>query len=197
MSSQVADGAPHPLPRRALAGRPSDTVQALLHAGVAEVSEVGFEALTIRGVARRAGLSPATAYTYFRSKEHLLAEIYWQRLAEAAAVPVDGRKAAGARVAAALAPICMAVAEEPQLAAAVTTAVLAHDPDVRALRERIGLAYGKRIATALGPDATPALMRVLVHTFAGAMISAGTGVIGYDEIPTLMEEATALMTRRR
>ena len=33
-------------------------------------------------VAARAGVSPATAYTYFASKDHLFAELFW-RLVEA------------------------------------------------------------------------------------------------------------------
>jgi AcrR family transcriptional regulator len=150
----------------------------------------------VRSVARRAGLSPATAYSYFRSKEHLLTEVYWQRLREAPPARIDNRRSAGARVAAALRPHCLAVADEPRLAAAVTTSVLAHDPDVQALRQRIGVAYGKRILDALAGDATPALMRVLVQTFAGAMISAGTGVLAYGDIPPLMAEATMLMVGR-
>ena len=34
--------------------------------------------LTVRNVARRAGVAPATAYTYFSSKDHLLAEVLWR-----------------------------------------------------------------------------------------------------------------------
>ena len=52
------------VPRRALSGRPAGTVAALVDAAVAEVAETGYDGLTIRGVARRARVSPATAYTY-------------------------------------------------------------------------------------------------------------------------------------
>ena len=40
----------------------------------------GYDGLTVRTVARRAGVAPATAYTYFASKDHLLAEVLWRRL---------------------------------------------------------------------------------------------------------------------
>ena len=33
-------------------------------------------------MARRAGVAPATAYTYFASKEHLVTEVFWQRVRE-------------------------------------------------------------------------------------------------------------------
>ncbi len=58
----------------------ADTVERLVDATVVEVAEAGFDGLTVRGVARRAGVAPATAYTYFSSKDHLVAEVFWRRL---------------------------------------------------------------------------------------------------------------------
>lgn len=184
-------------PRRALAGRPTDTVGSLLEAAVAEVADSGFDGLTVRAVARRAGLSPATAYSYFRSKEHLLTEVYWQRLAAAPEPPRDARRSPGQRVRAAAEVICRLVADEPELAAAVTTSLLAHDPDVTSLRTRIGVTFTARLSDALGADTDPAVLRVLVNTLFGALISAGTGATRYDDVPPLLAEATTLMTRRR
>ena len=40
---------------------------------------IGFAGLTIRMVAAHAGVGAATAYTYFSSKEHLVAEVFWRR----------------------------------------------------------------------------------------------------------------------
>ena len=34
----------------------------------------------MRSAAERAGVAPATAYTYFASKDHLLAEVLWRRM---------------------------------------------------------------------------------------------------------------------
>ena len=56
-----------------------------------EVEEVGYAGLTVRIVARRAGVAPATAYTYFSSKDHLLAEVLWRRMQ---ALPPPGRRRA-------------------------------------------------------------------------------------------------------
>ena len=41
---------------------------------------MGHETLTVRTVAQRAGVSPATAYTYLASKNHLFAELFWRHL---------------------------------------------------------------------------------------------------------------------
>ena len=52
----------------------------LVRATGEEVEEVGYAGLTVRNVARRAGVAPATAYNYFSSKDHLLAEVLWRRM---------------------------------------------------------------------------------------------------------------------
>ena len=69
-------------PRRSINARQAETVERLLAAGLEELRAVGHEALTIRTVAQRAGVSPATAYTYLASKNHLFAELFWRHLAE-------------------------------------------------------------------------------------------------------------------
>ena len=60
--------------------RQAETVEKLMAAGLEELREVGHEALTIRSVAHRANVSPATAYTYLASKNHLFAELFLRRL---------------------------------------------------------------------------------------------------------------------
>src|SRR6186997_2970091 len=52
-------------PRRQLDGRPPDRVERLVDAAVEELRDSGYDGLTVRNVARRAGLAPATAYNYF------------------------------------------------------------------------------------------------------------------------------------
>ena len=66
--------------RRELRDGQIETVERLLTAGAEELVEVGHDALTIRSVAARAGVSPATAYTYLASKNHLFAELFLRRL---------------------------------------------------------------------------------------------------------------------
>lgn len=188
MSSPVVAG-----PRRLLAGRSADTVTALVDAAVTVVAETGFDGLTVRGVARSAGVSPATAYTYFASKEHLLTEVFWRRLDALDAPRSTRRQSPAARVAEAVRGVALLVADEPELAAGVTTALLAHDPDVQVVRDRIGAAIAERLAGAIGPDADPRVSQLLTFTFIGALLSAGMGYARYDALPSLMSDAATLM----
>ena len=48
----------------------------MLAAGVEMLRESSYADLTVRAVAARAKVAPATAYTYFSSKNHLIAEVY-------------------------------------------------------------------------------------------------------------------------
>src|ERR1700733_13704499 len=88
MSDSVAGGPLVTEPtRRLLTARQADTVRRLTEAGIAEIAESGYQSLSIREVAKRAGVAAATAYTYFGSKDHLLAEIFWRRLSALDPVP--------------------------------------------------------------------------------------------------------------
>ena len=183
--------------RRALAGRPADTVAALVDAAVREVAETGFDGLTVRGVARRAGVSPATAYTYFGSKEHLLTEVFWRRLDALEPPDVSRRRRPAERVAEAMRGVAMLVADEPELAAGVTTSLLAHHTDVQVVRDRIGAAIGARIATAIGPGTDGRVVQILTFTFIGALLSAGMGYTTYDALSAVMADAAGSMLEGR
>ena len=67
-------------PRRRLSSRQANRLERLTEAAVSELREHGYEGLTVRAVAARCGVAPATAYTYFASKNHLVAEVFWRRL---------------------------------------------------------------------------------------------------------------------
>ncbi|HVT64403.1 MAG TPA: helix-turn-helix domain-containing protein [Mycobacteriales bacterium] len=184
-------------PRRALSGRPADTVASLVDAAVGEVAETGYDGLTIRGVARRAGVSPATAYTYFASKEHLLTEVFWRRLAALDEPQSTGRQSPAERVSAAVRDVALLVADEPELAAAITTALLAHDSDVQVVRDKIGAAIAARLGSAIGAGAGPGVVQIMTFTFIGALLSAGMGYATYAALPDVMGEAAGLMLGKR
>lgn len=181
-------------PRRTLTGRPADTVDRLVDATVAEVRARGYEGLTVRNVAARAGVAPATAYTYFASKEHLVAEVFWRRLRALPPVRADRRSAAATRAARAMREVGLLVADEPELAAACTAALLAADPEVRQLRDRIGAAIHARLAAALGPGVDPAVIDALDLAWSGAMLQAGMGHLAYSELPDRFKAVAALVT---
>jgi AcrR family transcriptional regulator len=179
--------------RRDLGGRQADRVGALIAATVDELRAHGYEGLTVRNVARRAGVAAATAYAYFGSKDHLVAEVFWRRLDELPEPVVDERLPAVERVSAVLRELSLLVADEPELAAASTTAILARDPDVQRLRDHIGAVFDGRIEAALGPDHDPAVRRALNLAFAGAFLQAGMGYFSYTELADRMREVATVV----
>jgi AcrR family transcriptional regulator len=185
------------LPRRQLSGRKPEMVARLLDATGAVIAATGYDALTVRQVAKAAGVSGATAYNYFAGKEHLLAEVYWRRLVALPPLDLPASASLAERVDAAVAPIAHALDGEPELAAGVTTALLAHDPDVKLLRERIGSLFADRIGAALGDqvpaEAQPAFTMMLL----GALISAGMEAFEYGAIPGLMTAFAATFEAAR
>jgi AcrR family transcriptional regulator len=184
------------VPRRALGGRRPEMAARLLDAAVEEVAETGFEGMTVRLVAARAGVSVATAYSYFSSKEHLLTSEFWRRLTALEEPVFDKRAKLPQRLVVAMEPVALLVADEPELAAGVTTSMLAHDADVTALRDRIGGVFAHRIALALGDQAAAAAAG-LTMTFAGALLSAGMGNLEYRDIPSLLGDFAALLKDAR
>jgi AcrR family transcriptional regulator len=196
MSSQVFEA-----PRQGLNPRQAETVEKLMAAGLEELRALGHEVLTIRTVAQRAGVSPATAYTYLASKNHLFAELFWRHLAaEDALAPVRGATAVE-RLQGTVRALTARIVEEPELAAAVTPALLGSDPDVARLRLKIGGEFLARFEEALQdperPDqpSDPAVLEVLVLTFSGALLQAGMGLMTYDQIAERLASAVEVILR--
>ena len=97
------------------------------------------------------------------------------------------------RAAAVLRHIALLVADEPELAGAVTSALLGKDPDVEHLRLRIGQEINKRLSAAVGPDADPAVVESLELLYAGALVRAGMGYASYQQIADLLERSTRML----
>ncbi|OHV05889.1 TetR family transcriptional regulator [Mycobacterium talmoniae] len=178
--------------RRRLTAKQADTVERLGKAAVAILSREGFSGLTIRMVAAEAGVGAATAYTYFSSKEHLVAEVFWRRLASTPTPPSDSPDPV-TRVVAVLRHIALLVVDEPELAGAVTSALLGKDPDVEHLRLRIGQEIRGRLATALGARNEPEIVETLELLYAGALVRAGMGYSSYQQIANRLESAARLL----
>lgn len=191
--SSTAVQLPTAAPRRHLSDRQAKTVHKLTEAAVSELIEVGYPALTVRNVAKRAGVAPATAYTYFASKEHLVAEVFWRRFDGQGPQAVDRRRSPANRATDVLLGFALVVADETELAAACTVALLADDPEVRELRLRIGLEMHRRLTEAVGDDAPPAAIQTLELATTGALLQVGTGHLAYDAIPGLLADAAALV----
>lgn len=183
--------------RRQLTASQVAVVDRLLEAAAAEARDQGYQGMTVRSVARRAGVAAATAYTYFSSKDHLLAEVLWRRLAELAAAPPPSGRTATERVVAELRHLGTFMADDPDVAAAGTTALLSPGHDVRATRVRLGAAMHDRLAAALGAEATPELLRSLDLVYTGALLWMGMGHLAADEVPQALEDAARLLMPKK
>ncbi|MCV7278737.1 TetR family transcriptional regulator [Mycolicibacterium flavescens] len=178
--------------RRRLTAKQADTVDRLGRAAVDLLHQEGFAGLTVRRVAAQAGVGAATAYTYFSSKEHLIAEVFWRRLAGSPpAEHTSGDPAA--RVIEVLQHIAALVADEPEFAGAVTTALLGRDPDVEVLRQRIGADIRDRLAAALGPGTDADVIDTLEMLYSGALVRAGMGYASYSDIAERLEKSARLI----
>ena len=149
----------------------------MLTAGMEMLRESSYADLTVRAVAARAKVASATAYTYFSSKNHLIAEVYLDLVGQ---VPyfTDVNDSRSVRVEKALRALTLMIADEPEVAAACTTALLSNgDAAVRTVRDRIGAEIHRRIRSAVGPDADPRTISALEMTYFGALVHAGSGAV--------------------
>ncbi len=174
--------------------RQAETVERLLTAGLEELRAVGHEAMTVRTVAARAGVSPATAYTYLASKNHLFAELFWRFLTEDADREPVGEEPAE-RLQWVTRNLTTRLAGAPELAAAVTPALLSTDPDVERLRLRIGGEFVRRFKTALGPEADPDVVEAVALAFSGALLQGGMGLMTYTEMGERLDAVVAVILK--
>jgi TetR/AcrR family transcriptional regulator, cholesterol catabolism regulator len=170
--------------------RPAQTIRKVLDAGLEELRESSYATMTMRAVATRAGVSPASAYTYFPSKSALVAAVYLRFLRDLPS-HTDVNDTTQTRVSATLRDMALMVADEPELATACGAALMADDPAVKPLREQIGEEVARRIAAALGPGWPRAVKSALQMTFAGALMTAR--FVSYDEIAGQLDEAVGLI----
>jgi len=178
--------------RRELNPRQAETVDRVVAAALEELRHVGFETLTIRSVAGRAAVAPATAYTYFASKNHLVAEVFWRALRDRARVE-NAEHEPLARVIAVFDDLTQFLAAEPELAAGVTAALLGPEPDVTHLRVMVGTEINARISDALGPDAAPSVVDALSLAWAGAFLQAGMGHARVENIGARLASVARLV----
>jgi len=179
--------------RRHLTPRQAEIVDRLLAAAADEARSNGYEKTTVRTSARRAGVAPATAYTYFASKDHLLAEVLWRRLDRLGPVDPDKSVPERQRVTRELCRLATFMADDPDLAVACTTALLGSGADVRVLRDRFGARILSRISEALGRATDQRVLSTLNLTLIGAMLTAGMGHLSFAVVPDAIAGAVDLV----
>ncbi len=183
--------------RRHLSERQAEVVGQLVEATAGEVTDTGYAGLTVRNVARRAGVAPATAYNYFSSKDHLLAELLWRRMAALPAVAPHAGGTLEGRLARTVQMMVQLTTGSPLVVGACTSALLNPTPDVKHLRDRIGTVIHQRFVDALGDDIDPTVVAVLEATYSGALLLAGMGHMDYEDVPGFLAQAARLMIRDR
>jgi AcrR family transcriptional regulator len=169
------------------------TVEALLDAALEHLRAEGDAGLTVRAVARRAGVTHTTAYAYFATREHLVAEAYWRGVRHAEVARPEPAAPLAARVAAAVAGPVRVAAEEPALARAGLTALLADVPEVAAIRAALGADVAHRLRVAVGDGASTELVEVLATAYTGAMLQAGTGHFPFATVVERMTTIASLL----
>ena len=165
----------------------------MLSAGIEMLRESSYADLTVRAVAARAKVAPATASTYFSSKNHLIAAVFLDLIRKVDYF-TDVNDTTSSRVEKTLRAMALTVADEPEVAAACTTALLSgNDSAVRAVRDRIGAEIHRRIRAAVGPDADPRTLAALEMTFFGALVNAGSGAFTYHQIADRLSYVVGLI----
>jgi AcrR family transcriptional regulator len=193
LQADQSDGPAEQPGRRHLSERQAEVMERLVAAAAEEAEERPYGDISVRTIAKRAGVAPATAYTYFSGKDHLLAEVLWRRM-QASPSLVDLTLPLPERVADTARTMGFGAMGSPAVAVC-TTALLGDGPDVKRVRSRLGAEITRRLQAALGGGEDPAVLNVLQVTYTGALLSAGMGHLAFDAVPTLMAEATALMAR--
>ena len=181
-------------PRQWLSERQTVTVTALLDAARESLREVGFDRLTLRDVARRAGVTHTTAYTYFTSKEHVVAELHLQLIRALPTPEYDPFASAGTRLGDALRGASELYSADPMLSAAVLASMVTSGPDIERIRDAVGADIARRIGIALGPDVDPRIRDGIILCYSGATLQAGLGYSTFADVVTQMTEIADLWT---
>jgi AcrR family transcriptional regulator len=146
----------------------------VLDATIDLLREVPYSGITMRSIAKRAGVSHGEICAYFRSKDAIVAEIYLERL-RAAPLVVDVEQSARARIAAQFSQLVMLLADEPGIAAACSSALICDEPSVRAIRQRIHAELQRRVRTVLRSGTWPEVAETLEFGLLGALVQASCG----------------------
>lgn len=172
---------------RQLSERQLAVKKRLLQAGFELVCEIGYVDLTLRAVATRAGATHTTAYHYFASKAHLVAELFYSFLLSLPVEPPDPSVPLPRRVGNALGATAVKFGEAEALAQAGNVALSQEEPDVVLLRGAIGADLLRRIVIASGDDADAELTELAMLTYMGAMRWAGVGALEYTDVGPRIE----------
>ena len=176
--------------------RSEQSVRKLIDAAVEELAQSPYADFTVRAVAARAAVSPTTAYTYFPSKDALIAEVYLRLLRDARTF-VDVNDSAETRVKSQLRELLLLLADTPYLADACSTALMADDAAVNDARLRIAAEVSRRITASLGPECSHDVVTTLHMVFSGATMHARSTPGGYRQMADHLDHAISMVMSSR
>jgi AcrR family transcriptional regulator len=160
---------------RPLSPTQAATRQKLLVAARQVAADEGYDGVTVRKVAKAAGVSAPTAYQYFTSKDHLLVDVLVDLVGDTTGSltqrPVQGSPAD--RAAATLRRAVSQVTAAPDLYVALTRAYLTGGPDVAHARDAMEGSTRRWVELAL--DGDPELQEVLESLLFAHMVGLVTG----------------------
>jgi len=180
--------------------RPISAAQAatrhrLLDAARELATEGGYEAVGMRNVAARAGVSAPTAYQYFSSKDHLLVDLLVELVGQTTATLAARPRAGLSPVERAVATLRRAVRnleQAPNLYIAMTRAFISGSFDVAHARSAMESSTRNWIELAVGEDAVgdrDAIVQTLEDVMFANMVGLVTGGRAPGEIGDRLEVA--------
>lgn len=171
----------------ALAERRADPRYQRLVAATRRAARHGYDAVSMRDLARDAQISMATVYQFCSSKDHLIAEAHleWMEVFRERMLrhPPRGRSAAS-RARTYIKQITDAWDKEPVLTLTLQRAIYSVDPGVRDVRRLTGDAYRSIMESALGDEQVPnrdAVIEILGHVIDSVIHGWVCGAYDTDE----------------
>src|SRR3954464_573317 len=161
--------------------------QRVIRAALDLAAEGGYDAVQMRDVASRGQVALGTIYRYFTSKDHLLAAVQVQWITD-----LEGRirlrppkgDTPAERMVDILRRAARAMEKEPDLSAAVVTALASPDPAVAGCKDEMDQVMGRIQAMAFPPDFDPEVqgrvMRALGFVWFSSLLAWVNGWEGID-----------------
>ena len=188
---------------RPLSPTQAATRRRLLEAARELATEGGYEAVGMRQVAARAGVSPPTAYLYFSSKDHLLVDVLVDLIGQTteslSSRPGRGHSSVD-RAVATLRRAVQNVEQTPNLYIAMTRAYISGSPEVAHARGTMESSTRRWVDLALGEKEVgdrDAIVRILEAVLFANMVGLVTGGRAPGDIADELELAARTVLSKR
>ena len=187
---------------RALSPTQAATRRRLLDAARELATQGGYDAVNMRRVAERAGLSAPAAYQYFSSKDQILVDLLVDLVGETTAAvqtrPSRGRAALD-RTVATLRRAVQRLEKEPNLYIALTRAYISGAPEVAHARAAMETTMRAWVESALGAadvDDRESVVAILEAVIFASMVGLVTGSRAPADVGVALERAARTLLRR-